>query len=285
MKKTVVILILLMVVVGGLYFYTHREKPNPDILELFGNIEIRQVDLGFRVEGKIAKMLAEEGDAVKKGQLLGYLEDTNYQSTYEKNLADIAMNKSLSAEANDKYQRNIPLCADGTTSKQECVQLFNNMNTAKAALDASLASSKGAKKNLADTRVYAPDDGIIMTRIQEPGAVVEPSQSVYTMAKTKPVWVRAYIPEPNLANVKYGMKAKVFTDTINPETGKHREYVGQVGYISPVAEFTPKTVQTQDLRTDLVYRVRIYVYDIDEYLRQGMPVTVNIDLTSKEIKK
>lgn len=285
MKKTVVILILLMVVVGGLYFYTHREKPNPDILELFGNIEIRQVDLGFRVEGKIAKMLAEEGDAVKKGQLLGYLEDTNYQSTYEKNLADIAMNKSLSAEANDKYQRNIPLCADGTTSKQECVQLFNNMNTAKAALDASLATSKGAKKNLADTRVYAPDDGIIMTRIQEPGAVVEPSQSVYTMAKTKPVWVRAYIPEPNLANVKYGMKAKVFTDTINPETGKHREYVGQVGYISPVAEFTPKTVQTQDLRTDLVYRVRIYVYDIDEYLRQGMPVTVNIDLTSKEIKK
>jgi len=75
------------------------------------------------------------------------------------------------------------------------------------------------------------------------------------------------------------------TDTINPQTGKHREYIGQIGYISPVAEFTPKTVQTQDLRTDLVYRVRIYVYDIDEYLRQGMPVTVNVDLKSKEIKK
>jgi len=285
MKKTIIILVLLAMIVGGLYFYTHREKPDPNVLVLFGNIEIRQVDLGFRVEGKIAKMLSEEGDAVKKGQLLGYLEDTNYKSTYEKNLADIQLNKSLSANANDKYQRHIPLCADGTTSKQECEQLLNDKNATKASLDSSLAAIKGAKKNLADTRVYAPDDGIIMTRIQEPGAVVEPSQSIYTMAKTKPVWVRAYIPEPNLANVKYGMKAKVFTDTINPQTGKHREYGGQVGYISPVAEFTPKTVQTQDLRTDLVYRVRIYVYDIDEYLRQGMPVTVNIDLKSKEIKK
>ncbi len=87
-----------------------------------------------------------------------------------------------------------------------------------------------------------------MTRIQEPGAVVEPSQPIYTMAKSKPVWVRAYIPETNLANVKYGMEAKVYTDTINPQTGEKREYKGQVGYISPVAEFTPKTVQTEDLR-------------------------------------
>ena len=120
-----------------------------------------------------------------------------------------------------------------------------------------------------------------MTRIQEPGAVVTPSQPVLTMAKNKPMWVRAYIPEPNLANVKYGLKVKVFTDTTNPQTGKNREYTGWVGYISPVAEFTPKTVQTTDLRTDLVYRIRVYIYDTDEYLRQGMPVTIKIDLASK----
>ena len=285
MKKFIVVLIILLLMIGGIYYYKNKNKPDPNLLVLFGNIEIRQVDLSFRVEGKIAKMLAEEGDAVKKGQLLGYLEDINYKSTYEKNLADIELNKSLSANASDKYQRHIPLCSDGTTSKQECEELYSSKNSTAAALKASQASVKGAKKNLEDTRVYAPDDGIIMTRIQEPGAVVEPSQAIYTMAKTKPVWVRAYIPETNLANVKYGMKAKVLTDTINPQTGKHREYIGQIGYISPVAEFTPKTVQTQDLRTDLVYRVRIYVYDIDEYLRQGMPVTVNVDLKSKEIKK
>lgn len=285
MKKKIFVLMLLIVLIVGLYFYYNRKKPNPDELELFGNVEIRQVDLSFRVEGKIAKMLAEEGDYVKKGQLLAYLEDTNYKATYEQNLADIERNKSLSLDASATYQRHIPLCADGTTSKQQCDQLFNSKNATKAALDASVAALKGAKKNLSDTKIYAPDEGIIMTRIQEPGAVVEPSQPIYTMAKIKPVWVRVYIPESDLGNIKYGMKARVFTDSINPKTGEHREYVGWVGYISPVAEFTPKTVETTNLRTDLVYRVRIYVYEIDAYLRQGMPVSVKFDLLNNETRK
>lgn len=274
MKKVLIILLIVLLILGGIRIYNVHHHKNLNELTLFGNIEIRQVDLGFRVEGKIAKMLVEEGDHIKKGQLLGYLEDTNYKSTYEKNLADIEALKANSANAKQQYERNIPLCKDGTTSKQECDTLKNTKDSSKAALDSSVASLKGAKKNLADTRLYAPEDGIIMTRIQEPGAIVEPSNPIYTMAKTKPVWVRAYIPETNLANIKYGMKAKVLTDTTNPKTEKPREYTGWVGYISPVAEFTPKTVQTEDLRTDLVYRVRIYIYELDEYLRQGMPVTV-----------
>lgn len=278
MKKALIFLILIITVLCGIYVYNHRHKESPDELTLFGNIEIRQVDLSFRVEGIIKEMLVEEGDAVKKDELVATLEDTNYKSTYEKNLADIQMYKAQSANANSKYQRNIPLCADGTTSKQECDNLLNTKNALKASLDASIAATKGAKKNLSDTKLYAPEEGIIMTRVQEPGAVAEPSSTIYTMAKSKPVWVRAYIPETSLANVKYGDKAQVLTDTVNPVTGKPREYIGQVGYISPVAEFTPKTVQTEDLRTDLVYRIRVYIYDIDEYLRQGMPVTVKIKL-------
>lgn len=286
MKKKIILLILLILIVTGLILHTHfAKKKNPNELELFGNIEIRQVDLGFRVEGKIAKMLVEEGDAVKKGQLLGYLEDTVYKSAYDKNLQDIKALTATSTNAREQYERNIPLCKDGTTSKQDCDSLLNTKNSSQAALEASIAASKGAKQNLEDTRVYAPEDGIIMTRIQEPGAVVEPSQPIYTMAKNKPVWVRAYIPEPNLANVKYGMGVNVYTDTVNPQTGQKRQYKGQVGYISPVAEFTPKTVQTEDLRTDLVYRIRVYIYDIDEYLRQGMPVTIILDLKSKESTK
>jgi len=282
MKKALLFLAITIAILIGIHFYNDLKKPNLDVLTLFGNIEIRQVDLGFRVEGKIAKMLVEEGDAVKKGQLLGYLEDENYKSTYEKNLADIEALKAISTNAKAQYERNIPLCADGTTSKEDCDQLLYNKDSSKASLDASIASSKGAKKNLNDTRLYAPDDGIIMTRIQEPGAVVEPSNPIYTMAKSKPVWVRAYIPETSLANVKYGMEVNVYTDTTNPQTGQKREYKGYVGYISPVAEFTPKTVQTEDLRTDLVYRVRIYIYDLDEYLRQGMPVTVKLNVKDEK---
>lgn len=281
MKKKIVILILIIGVITGLYLYKHRVKPDPNELKLFGNIEIRQVDLSFRVEGKIAKMLVEEGDSVKKGQLIGFLDNTTYKATYNKNLAEIQLNKATNANAKSKYDRNVPLCADGTTAKVDCDDMLSSVKTSKAAIDTATAASKVAKQNLDDSKLYAPDDGIIMTRIQEPGAVVEPSQPIYTMAKTKPVWVRAYIPETSLANVKYGMRAKVLTDTVDPKTGKHREYIGQVGYISPVAEFTPKTVQTEDLRTDLVYRIRVYVSDIDEYLRQGMPVTVKLRVNSK----
>ncbi len=276
--KKVIILVFLISIIGLIFYSISSKKIDKDFLVLYGNVEIRQVDLGFRVEGKIAKMLVEEGDAVKKGQLLAALEDENYKATYEKSLADIELYRALSANAASKYERNIPLCKDSTTSKQECDDLLNSKNSTKASFEAAVATSKGARKNFDDTKIYAPDDGIIMTRIQEPGASVTPSQPIYTMAKNKPVWVRAYIPEPDLANVKYGMEAKVLTDTKNPQTGKQKEYKGQVGYISPVAEFTPKTVQTTDLRTDLVYRIRVYIYDLDEYLRQGMPVTVKIKL-------
>lgn len=284
-KKLPKLLFLIFLIALGITFYlVNKKEVNPNELELFGNIEIRQVDLSFRVEGKIAKMLVEEGDSVKKGELLAILDDSTYKSNYEKTLADVKTNTSTSTNAAEKYQRNLPLCKDGTTSKQDCDELYNTKNALQSNLEASIAASKTAKKNLADTRVEAPEDGIIMTRVQEPGAVVIPAQPVYTMAKSKPVWARAYIPEPNLANVKYGMKVRVYTDTTDPKTGEKREYTGWVGYISPVAEFTPKTVQTSDLRTDLVYRIRVYIYEIDEYLRQGMPVTIKVDLASGEVK-
>ncbi len=102
----------------------------------------------------------------------------------------------------------------------------------KAHLKSAIAGSKDAKKNLDDSRLFAPDDGIIMTRIQEPGAVVEPSMPIYTMARIKPIWVRVYIPDI-IGNIRYGMKANVYTDTMDP---KRRTQTLQDGRIySPVA--------------------------------------------------
>lgn len=281
-KKAAVITLLLLIICALVGFWYIKQNRLNNELTLYGNIEIRQVDLSFQVAGRIEKMLKEEGDTVKAGELLAVMDDKDYRSNLEKAEADVEKTLAIKSDAESKFERNAPLVNDNTISKQDYDTLLNNKNRSKADYDAAVAQKNFAKNQLDYTKIYAPEEGIVMIRIQEPGANVSKGQSVYTMAKIKPVWVRAYVNETDLGNIKYGQSVRVYTDTTNPKTGKKREYTGQVGYISPVAEFTPKTVQSTDIRTNLVYRIRVYIYDIDEYLRQGMPVTIKVDLDSEE---
>ena len=281
-KKAAVITLLLLIICAVAGFWYIKQNRLNNELTLYGNIEIRQVDLSFQVAGRIEKMLKEEGDTVKAGELLAVMDDKDYRSNLEKAEADVEKTLAIKSDDESKFERNAPLVNDNTISKQDYDTLLNNKNRSKADYDAAVAQKNFAKNQLDYTKIYAPEEGIVMIRIQEPGANVSKGQPVYTMAKIKPVWVRAYVNETDLGNIKYGQSVRVYTDTTNPKTGKKREYTGQVGYISPVAEFTPKTVQSTDIRTNLVYRIRVYIYDIDEYLRQGMPVTIKVDLDSEE---
>lgn len=279
MKKKIIALIFVLLIVGfSVFFIKNKNHKDQNELVLYGNIEIRQVDLSFQVSGLISKLFKEEGDTVKKGELIALIDDKDYVANFKKAEAEVDRTGALHKDADDKYSRYAPLALDNTVSKQEVDTLLNTKNKTKAELKSAVANKDYLENQLKYTKLYAPEDGIIMVRVQEPGSNTAKGQSVYTMAKTKPVWVRAYVNETDLGNIKYGQEVKVYTDTTNPETGLKREYKGQIGYISPVAEFTPKTVQSTDTRTDLVYRIRIYIYDIDEYLRQGMPVTIKVDL-------
>lgn len=278
MKKKLIAAIIVILILAGAAWYFVRRSTSANELTLYGNIEIRQVDMSFMVGGQIEKMLKEEGDAVQEGELIAVLDDRDYNANLKKATADVAKTLALKTDAEQKYTRNFPLCADNTISAQECDTLLNTKNRTAADYEAALAQETFAKNQLDYTKIYAPEEGIVMVRVQEPGATVNKGQAVYTISKTKPVWIRAYVNETDLGNIKYGMGVKVFTDTVNPQTGKKREYEGYIGYISPVAEFTPKTVQTTDLRTSLVYRIRVYINDIDEFLRQGMPTTIKINL-------
>jgi HlyD family secretion protein len=114
---------------------------------------------------------------------------------------------------------------------------------------------------------------VVRARLLEPGDMASPQRPVFTLAITQPKWVRAYVAEPSLGRIKPGMKASVSTDS-----APGRAIPARVGYISSVAEFTPKTVQTEELRTSLVYEVRFLVDDPDDQLRLGMPATVHLPL-------
>ena len=280
MKKVLIPLAVALVIAGFAYSHFTKTTDNPDELTLYGNIEIRQIDISFLVSGQVVRLLKEEGDHVTKGELIAQLDPKDYETSYAKALSEVERTMAVKDDAVSKYNRNSTLRKTGAVSAQDVETLYNNKVIADAEYNLAQANKAYAKNQLEYTKIFAPDDGIITLRVVEPGTNVEKCQPVYTLAKNSPVWVRTYVNETELGNVRYGDTVTVYTDTVNPQTGSLRKYQGKIGYISPVAEFTPKTVQSSDSRTNLVYRLRVYIDNNDDFLRQGMPVTVKVHLGS-----
>lgn len=145
---------------------------------------------------------------------------------------------------------------------------------AEASLQAEQAQLALARRQLADAELYAPADGVIQERLLEPGDMASPQRPVYSLALTSPLWVRAYVGETDLGRIYPGMPAEVHTDSF-PD----KAYAAWIGFVSPTAEFTPKSVETREVRTELVYQVRIFVCNPENQLRLGMPAVVTVDLT------
>lgn len=113
----------------------------------------------------------------------------------------------------------------------------------------------------------APIAGVVRSRLAEPGDMASAARTVFKLSVTDPKWVRAYVTEAQLGLVKEGSRALVMTDTTEP-------LEATVAFISSTAEFTPKTVQTEELRTALIYEVKLTLADPENRLRLGQPVTV-----------
>lgn len=322
MKTPVLVLVLLLAVGGGYVGYQQwSENGNGETL-LYGNVDIRDVQLGFRVAGRLASMELEEGDSVAAGDLLASLDDQPLQEALavaEANVLEARANldrantgsrpqeieqaeagveeaQAALVNANKRLARQQDLFRQGLNSQralddaesqqeqaqarlraaQEALALAQegfreeDRAAAAAALAAAEARRDQSATQLADTRLLAPSAGVIQVRAREPGSMVNIGEPVYTLSLTDVVYVRAYVGEMHLGEVVPGATVEVLTDSSDTV------YRGQIGFVSPRAEFTPKTVETPELRTDLVYRLRIVVTEPDEQLRQGMPVTVRL---------
>lgn len=259
--------------ISGIFFFLRAEK-NHNHLTLYGNVDVRQVDIGFRVSGKVEKLYFEEGDFVQEGTLMAILEKNPYDDQTRQAAANLEAIKYNLKNAEILLKRRKELIVVGGVSQEDLDNAQSNKDQLQADLYAAEAALAVARDNLEYIQAFCPTDGIILSRIREPGTVVNPSDPVYTLSVASPVWIRAYVDEPNLGKVYFGMTAEIRTDTKGGPV-----YTGKVGFISPMAEFTPKTVQTDELRTDLVYRLRIYVNNPDQGLKQGMPVTVRLQNT------
>jgi len=323
MSKFIRLLIILIVLAaaGTAFFYAKNEKTS-NSLTLYGNVDIREVDLGFRVSGKLAEMHYDEGDAVKKGDILALLDTEPYQHEYDAASArvkraaalvqkyesgnrpqEIKSAKAQVTEAEASYTnarrdfiRQTELVEAKATSQKildqaeakheetaarlqatrESLALLEegfrqeDILASKEELNEAEAQLKLAAVRLQDSKLVAPNDGMLITRIVEPGTVLTSGTPVYTLSLENPVYIRAYISGPNLGQIFTGAEVEITSDSTSTT------YPGKIGFISPRAEFTPKSVETPELRTDLVYRLRIIAEDLDNGLRQGMPVTIHL---------
>lgn len=182
---------------------------------------------------------------------------------------DMSRSNLLVAEASVKErQANLVLMDKGVRSEQRAASI--------AQVRAQQADVDLLQYRLSQAELHAPVDAVIRARLQEPGDMTTPQKAVYTLALSDPKWVRVWVSEQDLGKVKPGMSARVVTDTF-PD----KPLSGTVGFISSVAEFTPKAVQTEELRTNLVYEVRIVVNDSENTLRMGQPATVTLDTSAE----
>lgn len=328
MKKPVIValvIVLIVAAIGGTWWYQSRQDNG---LTLYGNVDIRTVNMSFRVGGRLQSLTVDEGDAIKTGQTLGQLDKAPYenalmqakanvstaQAQYDLMMAgyraeeiaqaaaavkqaqaayDYAQNfwqrqqglwKSRTISANDlENARSSRDQAQATLkSAQDKLSQYRTGNRpqeiaqAKASLEQAQAQLAQATLDLHDTTLVAPSDGTLLTRAVEPGSMLSAGSTALTLSLTRPVWVRAYVDEKNLSQTQPGREILLYTDG-RPD----KPYHGKIGFVSPTAEFTPKTVETPDLRTDLVYRLRIIVTDADDTLRQGMPVTLKFSDESR----
>ncbi|MBX9743802.1 MAG: efflux RND transporter periplasmic adaptor subunit [Chlamydiales bacterium] len=271
-KNILIVVISILITCTAIWLIFHlTHKNHKDEITLYGNVDVRQVDIGFRVYGNVRSMPFEEGDFVPKGALMASIDPQPYADEVKRAEATLQAARLSLENAEQIFLRRQELVKVGGVSQEDYENAETARNVDEQRVKEAIAALGVAKTNLRNTRAYSPADGTILTRVREPGTVVLQGEPVYTLSLISPVWVRAYVPEPLLGVIYPGMQAEIFTDTKGGNT-----YTGKIGFISPVAEFTPKTVQSTELRTDLVYRIRVYADNPDWGLKQGMPVTVKL---------
>ncbi|MDR3672276.1 MAG: secretion protein HlyD [Holophaga sp.] len=320
-KKIILPIAVVLAAAGGTYACRSRDRGERPTL--YGNVDIREVSLAFRVGGRITEIKVDEGDPVHAGDLIASLDPEPLQHAVANAEAAVAATGAHAAmlhkgyrsedveqargrleaaraalrQAEQQLVRQKAMVPPGAAPQRTLDDAQSQHDQAAAQMriaDQSLreltagyrkeeiaeadgqfqqaqATLATARLNLRDAQLTAPSDGIILTRAVEKGSMVASGTPGFSLTLTHPVWARAYVDEAHLGRFSSGTQVLLTTD-LHPD----KPYHGVVGFVSPTSEFTPKTVETPDLRTSLVYRLRIVVADADAQLRQGMPVTVRL---------
>jgi HlyD family secretion protein len=327
MKKWMTIIVILVAVAIAVVLVSGRlwKENDQGVISLSGNVEVTEVDTGFKIPGRVIDLLTDEGKLVQKGDKIAVLESAELESLVAQSravlsealakleelrtgsrpqeIAQAAANmKAAEAElvkAKKDYERaeklykseaistsQLDAARSAHDSRSEQVKAAGEQlsllkegprkEVIKAAGDrvqSARAALRVTEERLGDTTLFAPVSGVVLKKNIERGEVVQSGIPVFTIGEIDDPWIKVYIKEEKLALVKLGQRA-----TITVDTYRDKGYEGTVSYISSQAEFTPKTVQTQEERVKLVFGVKIRVKNVNQELKPGMPADVKIYL-------
>jgi HlyD family secretion protein len=324
-KRRIGVIIIVLAIIAAVLVWRVYFKKGADEGTLFlsGNMEVTEVNVGFKLAGRIIKLAVEEGQQVREGDLLARLDNAELASIVSQNRAVLqeAISKAAELKAGSRPQEIEQAKANVRAQEAELARVTKDyeraeilhrngaistaqLDAAKSAYEARSGSQRAAAESLSlvregarkesieaaesrvaqaraavrtaedrlqDTEIHAPIDGIVLKKNVELGETVGQGVSIYTIGDLSRPWIKVYVKEDKIGLIKLGQKARITTDSYPDKV-----YEGLVSYISSEAEFTPKSVQTQEERVKLVYGVKVRVDNTDQELKPSMPADVRI---------
>ena len=324
-KRLIIVGVIVIIIIAVVLLNYFRTKKDTSVLNLSGNIEVTETNVGFKLPGRIIELAVDEGQQVNAGQLIARLDNAELTSVVMQNKASLqeAMTRlaelragsraqeieraqaNVNAQAADldkakkDYERADILYKNGAISASQYEAAQNAYNTraaqhrsaqetlslvkegprkediqaAEHRVQQAKAIMNTSEERLKDTTLFAPISGVVLRKNVELGEILSAGTPVFTIGDLENPWVKVYVKEDRLGQVKLGQKADVRVDSF-----KNKTYEGTVTFISSEAEFTPKNVQTEEERVKLVFGVKVKVKNENGELKPGMPADVKITM-------
>ena len=305
MKKALVLLAGVILILGLL---TACSRNNSNAGSVSGTIDVDEVHVASRYGGRVEKTLAQEGDALKPGQVIAELDAAEPKARRDQAAAQLAeleagpRKEEIEAAQHDwealkaslelaraDAKRADELFADKTISETEhdgairrAEALEKNVAAAKSRFDLQRAGTRPeriaqARAQLAEMdaqmremRITAPAESVLEVLAVKAGDVLAPNREIATLLLPQHLWVRVYVPEPWLGHLKLGVTVKARVDSF-----ANQEFQGTIEQIARVAEFTPRNVQTTEDRIKQVFGVKVRLDNREGLLRAGMSADVS----------
>ena len=269
-KKNLLIVCCFVVVLGSLSYKFLFCKTDQIVLN--GNVEVQDVNLAFRVAGRVESVKFDEGAKVKKGELLASLDKDIFKSQRDYTKAQLEGEEVNLKNAEKDYKRNVDLLKKKSVSEKVYDASKTAYEVAKSKTDAARSAFEYMDINYKDADLFSPVDGVVLTRNIEPGEMISSGTVVFSIMPNSKTKIKTFASEDVLSRIKHGDEVYVHIESM-PD----KKFKGHIGFISSEAEFTPKNIETKELRTSLMYRIRVIIDEPAPELKQGMPVTVSYD--------